>query len=204
MLEVIPSPERARLGFAKTVVDAFDFLVKDHGFCCVRSEMTLVRFESPVVVVNVYHGRASYEIGVEIELMNDPLAKIEPPLSLREIVEFNGAEHQTGYTKVVTFSANDADLVRKFVNKLADLVKIYAEPVLKGDRLVFDQLRAFRSRRAAEADREERISRIRSEADKAWQRKDYSSVINLLEKIEMHLTPAEAKKLEYARKHYRT
>jgi hypothetical protein len=166
--------------------------------------MTFVRFESPTVAVNVYHGRASYELGVEMELMNDPIAKTEPPLTLRDIVEFNGAERQTGYTRVVTFSANDPDLVRKFVNKLADLVKIYAEPELKGDRFAFDQLRIFRSRRAAEDDREERNSRIRSEVDKAWQRKDYSSVINLLEKIEMHLTPAEAKKLEYARKHLTT
>lgn len=204
MLEVIPSPERTQLGFPEAVVDAFDFLVQDYGFRCIKSDMTFVRFESSAVFVNVYHGRASYEIGVEIGLINDPLAQIESPLTLRDIVEFNGAENQIGYTRVVTFSAYNPELVRKFVNKLADFVKVYAEPELKGDRVVFDQLRAFRSRQAADEERERRLSRIRREADKAWRDKDYSSVISLFEKMETYLTPAEAKKLEYAKKHYRT
>ena len=201
MLEVTPSPERIKLGFAEAVLGAFDFLVKDFGFRCVESEMTFVRYESPDVFVNVYHGRASYEIGVEIGLVNNPWGRAEPPFTIRDIVEFNGAEKETGFTRVVTFSANDPALVEKFVNKLADFVKRYAESELKGDLRIYEQLRSFVLNESAKYTKELKISQIKREADKAWQQKDYASLVKLYEQVEESLTPAEAKKMEYAKRH---
>lgn len=202
MLKVTPSPERVKLGFAETVLNAFDFLVKDFGFRCVNSEMTFVRYESPDVFVNVYHGRASYEIGVEIGLIKNPWGQNEPPFTIRDIVEFNKAEAETGYTRVVTFSANDPELVRKFVNRLAGFVKRYAAPELGGDIIAFEQLRAFGMNEAAKYQKEQKISYAKREANSAWQQKNYALVIKLYEEIRDSLSPAEAKKLEYARKRH--
>lgn len=59
-----PGPGRERLGFEAAVVENFAFL-KEAGFECVRRECTFVRYESKRVFVNVYHGRGSFELGVE-------------------------------------------------------------------------------------------------------------------------------------------
>ena len=59
-----PSPNRDVLGFSRTVFQYFNFLCSDYGFQVTDQSATLVRFESNDVFINVYHGRASYELGV--------------------------------------------------------------------------------------------------------------------------------------------
>ena len=54
-----------RLGFTGIVLEAFTFLER-FGFVPVVRESTLVRFESQSVFVNVYHGRSSYHVGLEL------------------------------------------------------------------------------------------------------------------------------------------
>jgi hypothetical protein len=54
-----------RLGFVALATEAFAFLLR-LGFAVVRREGTLVRFESDSVFVNVYHGRSSYQVGLEL------------------------------------------------------------------------------------------------------------------------------------------
>src|SRR5438045_7554154 len=63
--------DRSALRFAEEVKARFSFL-EALGFHCVRSEATLVRFESPKVSINVYHGRHSFEIDLEIEPAQSP------------------------------------------------------------------------------------------------------------------------------------
>ena len=58
MVTTEPSKKQASLGFADAVASAFEFLIKDLSFVCVKHEVTLVRYESNTVFVNVYHGRA--------------------------------------------------------------------------------------------------------------------------------------------------
>ena len=87
MLNKEPSPERAKLGFREAVLSSFKFL-NDVGFRPVEQEMTLVRYESPEVFVNVYHGRASFELGVEIGRLKEPNDK----LTLYDIVAWAGVE----------------------------------------------------------------------------------------------------------------
>jgi len=63
--------DRSDLGFEGAVGDAFSFLVSDFGFHVVRSDATSVRYESDKVYLNVYHGRRSYEIDVEVGRLPD-------------------------------------------------------------------------------------------------------------------------------------
>ena len=58
--------DRSLLRFAEEVKDRFSFLGA-LCFYCVRAEATFVRFESPRVSINVFHGRHSFEIDLEIE-----------------------------------------------------------------------------------------------------------------------------------------
>jgi hypothetical protein len=64
-LHIDPNPERERLAFKDAVMSGFRFF-DDLGFRPAKQEMTFVRYESADVFVNVYHGRASFELGVEI------------------------------------------------------------------------------------------------------------------------------------------
>ena len=57
---------RMQLGFSLEVLSAFQFLTQDYGFKCVKNDVTFVRYESESTFVNIYHGRRSYELGVEI------------------------------------------------------------------------------------------------------------------------------------------
>src|ERR671917_546664 len=87
MFDTTPDSGREKLDFAEEVQSAFTFLVTDYGFRLVRTEPTFVRYESPDVCVNIYHGRASFEIGVEIGRFINSVAHEERPFSLSEIIE---------------------------------------------------------------------------------------------------------------------
>lgn len=56
---------KGRLGFTTLVEREFDFLLQ-LGFVVAREESTLVRFEGKCVFMNVYHGRSSHAVGVEL------------------------------------------------------------------------------------------------------------------------------------------
>jgi hypothetical protein len=61
----VAGPERWRLSFAAVVSDEFAFLL-GLGFRVVEMNDTLVRYESDRRLVQVFHGRGSYELGVGI------------------------------------------------------------------------------------------------------------------------------------------
>lgn len=100
MLEVDPSPERGKLGFRESALASFRFLV-DLGFRPVEEELTLVRYESPTVFVNIYHGRASFELGVEIGVLDEPSEKV----TLYDVLAWAGALEAEGFGQHVTYAS---------------------------------------------------------------------------------------------------
>src|SRR5690242_10148131 len=64
-LTVISGDGAGRLGFVDLVFKAFAFLLR-LGFVVARRDGTFVRFEKDNVFVNVYHGRSSYQVGLEL------------------------------------------------------------------------------------------------------------------------------------------
>jgi len=178
-------------------LSAFNFLTKEYGFRLVKAEPTFVRYESPHVFVNVYHGRASYELGFEIGRLIDAAGQGEHPFSLAMVIELMGAQKETGYTLL---QASSSESVKKQVPKLADLVKKYAAPALEGDSGTFKLLAETRSRMSDKLHKDMKLRDAREEADKAWRGKDYSKLASLYESISEDLTAAESKKLDYAKK----
>jgi len=71
MFQTDPGKDRWQLGFQDSVLSSFDFL-STYGLRPVEESATFVRYESSSVFVNVYHGRASFEIGVEIGRRDRP------------------------------------------------------------------------------------------------------------------------------------
>ena len=64
-LRPIDGGSEGRLDFTTFVLREFAFLFQ-LGFSVARKESTLVRFESKTCFPNVYHGRSSHAVGVEL------------------------------------------------------------------------------------------------------------------------------------------
>lgn len=193
MLNKEPGPERAQLGFKEAVLSNFKFL-SDFGLRPVEEKMTLVRYESADVFVNVYHGRASYELGVEIGRVKEP----EKRLHIFSIVRWAAAEKAEGLGQRVMFQVSSRDGVQEFVPKLAALVKKYAIPLLQGDESAYGSALEFQAKQYADEVKEGNLRVLRGKADAAWHAKDYAQVIELYIPIREDLTEVEAKKLAYA------
>lgn len=193
MLSKEPSPERARLGFKEAVLSSFQFL-NDAGLRPVQQEMTFVRYESPEIFVNVYHGRASFELGVEIGRLREPQSK----LTLYDIVAWAGAEKAEGLGEHVAFQVSSREGVQEFVPKLAELVKKHATPFLRGDAAAFDSAFEIQSERARDYAKGVNLSQLRQKVEAAWHAKDYAQVVELYGPVRDDLDKVEAKKLAYA------
>lgn len=198
MLNKEPGQERTQLGFKDDVLSSFKFLA-NFGLRPVEEKVTFVRYESSEVFVNVFHGRASYELGVEIGRLKEQDAK----LSIFDIVRWAGAEKDGGFGHHVMFQVSSRAGVREFVPKLAALAQKYAVPLLRGDEDAYRTALESRAKRCADEVKEGNLRAVRSKADAAWQAKDYARVVELYGTIRKELTEVEAKKLAYAEQHLR-
>ena len=198
MIRTRPGPERFRLGFSEAVQSAFGFLQQDYGFRCVEAGPTFVRYESDLAFVNIYHGRASYELGFEVGRRPDVRGQPESHYTMAEILQLAAAEAEAGNS---CFQASTREGVQQLVPRLAALVRKYAPPALRGDPSTFDRLRELQSANSQRYINESRLARVREQAEEAWQKKWYPLVVRLYESIPQDLTRVEARRLEYARKH---
>ena len=193
MLHIDPNPERAKLDFKDTVLSDFRFLC-DFNFRPVKEDPTFVRYESPEVFVNIYHGRASFELGVEIGRLNEPDEKV----TLFEIIAYAGAEKAEGLGQHVTFQVSTREGVREFVPKLARLIHKYGMPFLKPSSIAYRDAHDFRVKAGAEYEKQVNLADMRRRAENAWHSKDYLQVIELYRPIGTDLTEVETKRLAYA------
>jgi len=189
-----PNPERAKLGFEDAVLSCFKFLI-DLGLHPVQEEVTFVRYESTQVFVNVYHGRASFELGVEIGRLKEP---DKDKLTSYDIVAWAGAEKAEGFGQNVMFQVSSLEGVRDFVPKLAHLVQKYAVPFIEGDATAYQEALEARSRAGAEYIKQVNLRQMRSKAEVAWHTKDFAQVVELYGPAREDLTEVEAKRLTYA------
>src|ERR1700745_1748803 len=159
MLNKEPGPERAQLGFKDAVLSNFRFL-NDFGLRPIEEKVTLVRYESSEAFVNVYHGRASYELGVEIGRLKEPEAKV----SIFDVVRWAGVEKAEGFGKHVMFQVSSREGVEEFVPKLAALVKKHAIPLLRGDEGTYRSALEFRATQYAHEVKQGNLSVVRGKA----------------------------------------
>jgi len=188
--------DRHSLGFAESVKNAFSFLAAN--FHVAEAAATFVRYESDKMFLNVYHGRQSYEVGVEVGCLHDAEAY---RYRLPEVLgAFLGeARHQNDYY----FQASDRDGVRRCVEAAASLVEQHYGAVLEADPFALKRVKTFTSERNDEYTREVVQQPTRDSAERAWQEKDYPTVAQLYGSIRSDLTPVERKRMEYAEKQIR-
>jgi hypothetical protein len=193
--EVSGSP-RASLGFVEEAKKAFAFLIAEFGFHVAPSEVTIVRYRSTEVFVNIYHGRMSYELRLEIGRLDEP-SEVKNPFYMSDLIS---VEDEEGGRRYRAYQTNQVELVPRGLALMAADLRRYSSRALRGDPLYYAQLQAARERAARRFGREITVSQTRQQAETAWQEKDYSKVASLYDEISGYLSPAERKRRDYARR----
>jgi hypothetical protein len=184
--------DRSLLRFAEEVKDRFSFL-EALGFRCVRSEATLVRFESPRVSINTYHGRRSFEIGLDVE----PMAPSTHAYSISEILRLVDPEQAEHYRNYATHTAQG---VAEGVRQLAGLFHHCIAAGILDDNRLFSHLKLQEEELAAKYAHEVELRQARRKSEAAWRTKDYAAVVEALKPLRAALTATEVGKLEFAEK----
>lgn len=168
-------------------------LLESRGFRCTHTEPTLVRFESPELGINIYHGRQSYEISLEIENVRS-----SESYSLSEILRLvqNGRVEQYR-----VYATHTEEGVAEGVQELADRFLKCIDTGILVDSELFSRLKLQRENWARVYALETRLEQARNKSELAWQKGDFYEVVRVLGPLQEHLGPSDLRKLEYAKKH---
>lgn len=190
-----PNEDRSLLRFEEAVLHAFAFLASGFGFRVTDTQLTRVRYESSTAFVNIFHGRSSYEVGCEVGPLGQTGTSVEQ-YSLWEVCQLEGVP---GVSSRSFLQASTREAVEAAVERAATLLHNHGRRALEGEKEYFEALERARSAWFQREQSEARLAHVRPAVDDAWARHDYRSVVALLEKLSAVLTPAERKKLDYAR-----
>jgi hypothetical protein len=197
MLEKSMTGIREQFNFPETVLMFFRFLIEDFGFAVIKQDSTLVRFESGDVFVNIYHGRASYEVGIEIGELRSNTGLPEFGYTLGEIISASDPEAGAAYR---ADHITEPELIEKYVSKISELVKNFAPLALVGNKDFFKRVSDLQARKSNKYLKNLELNRVRSEVEIAWRNKNYKQVVELFEPVAGDLTTSEIKKFDYAKR----
>ncbi len=195
MFTTEPAPDRSQIGFTEAVKSSFAF-VNEYGLELVQEEVTLVRYQSEKVSLTVYHGRGSYELGVEFERVDLCGEKF----GLYDMLKWAKGAGKIEEIPTGGYQGSSREVVQRLVEEMAELVKRYAEPLLQGDAEIYQTLREQQSYDAAEYTKEVHLRAIRRQAEIAWQNKDYKTLLSLYRDLQGDLFPSEFMRFQYAEK----
>lgn len=189
--------DRSSLRFVEAVQDAFRFLSEEYGFrLATLAAPTFVRYESTGTFLNVYHGRISYEINVQVGRIADPPG---PSYGLSDVLSALLSQEDRPQTY---FQASKPLAVKRCVDAVAELVARHYGSLLKGDDEVFRRVAAQTTETSRVLTNEVVRRPVKEAAEKAWRAKQYARVRELYGSIRDGLSPVEHKRLEYAEKHH--
>ena len=181
--------ERERLCFPQAVVETFGFL-NELGFSRVEVLPTIVRYRKGDLEANVYQGRNSCELGLEI-------VREGRRYSLGEFIRAVDPEAAARYRP---FAATTCSAVAKGVKQLAILARQYGQNALENDDICFRRLDSLAGLWREQYALEVLEGQLRPKADAAFRQGDYKKAAELYEPILTRLTPTELKKLVIAKK----
>ncbi len=191
---VIPGGGAGRLGFVDFVLEAFAFLLR-LGFVIARREGTFVRFESDVVFINVYHGRSSYHVGLEVGRIRDGAM-----YSLHELLRAVAP----GDIDRARYQATGPEVLARCLASIAETVEKNCGALLAGDPAAFERLRSAVSPLRQAATLQAQFGAIIDRGDRAWDSKDFNQAATLYEKGAPALDETRMRRLAYLRKRKET
>lgn len=185
------TPDRAHLRFPDAVKRHFAFL-ETKGFVCIHTEPTLVRFRSKGHIIAIYHGRRSYEIGLEIENMQG--SGSYPLSALLYYIHHEAAERYRQWAGVTPSGVEEG------VRQLASYFNDCLNCGILEDRKLFDRLARQVEERSRNYNEEIRLNHARREADSAWAQRNFRELLRILTPFRDRLQQSELMKIEYAKK----
>ena len=185
---------RNQLGFAEAVTAHIAPILATEAFVCTEATESIVKFESPKVVLSLSHNRRDYQIEVALILRANPLLKC----TLHDIVN---AECGPNGKEQSFFQASNPDRIVACAQAIAEVLTKYGQSVLAGEPVAFE--RTVKLARLRDEKFTKRVVQqpILKAAEEAWGRRDYGKVRTLYESIEKDLGPVEQNRLKYAKDH---
>jgi hypothetical protein len=181
--------ERTEYGFTSIVRQRCSFLTA-YGFVETKAEPTIVKYRQGELGFNIYHGRQSYEVGIEI-------GHDDEMFSMSELIGVVDPEVAKEYRSVAAMS--QAALCGAVENAV-ELVQRYAEGALRDDPEFFAALRRQRESLRDELALDVLARQIRPKADAAFRAGRYGEAAELYQKIVERLSGIERAKLAAALK----
>lgn len=187
------------LGFAVIARRVFDPVAAAYGLRLNHHTRNRVSYGTREVSLElVYDELRSREVAV---LLGQPLTP-EPPLALSDVLSYAAAPPECVRSAELLQTSN----MRLVESRLAEwraYLEQYAGSLLSGDDSAFAEAYRRRSDRASRYMFELLDRKKIAEADQAWRRRDYGKVVQILSPLSDHLSPAQSKKLEMARRRMR-
>jgi hypothetical protein len=187
---VAMSNPRQFLRFREAVLREFRFL-DSHGLRVSEANESYVRYSSPKVDVEIFHGRQSFEIGLCV---------------FRDGVKYSIGELLQLRPSLVTdpqlthgFAATDAHAVEVGVARIASAFKLFSDAVLSDRSTFYEELDQQRMQNKHELALDSLAGQVRPMADEAFHTKDYRRAADLYEQIKERLSPSELRRLQIAR-----
>lgn len=179
--------KQGRLGFIELALRAFTFLLRT-GFSVVRREPTRLVFESDEVFVNVYHGRSSYQVGLEIGRLEDG-----DKYSLHEILAAVAPTEE----ERARCQTSDPEVLGRCLSSIADVVARTCGSLLAGDAGAFENLGAAVAPRRKAVTLDAEFGAILDRADQAWEAKELGRAQELYQKAMPALDETRRRRLTY-------
>lgn len=176
------------MNFAHVVDECFGFLLTA-GFERAEVVPTRVSYRRGDVEFRVYHGRKSFEIGVEF-------GRIGEKYSLPELLRMADPRLAESYRNPIATTPGD---VLIGVGSVAGLVRQYGKRALEGDAEIFDELSRRRTAWSESYALDVLAEQIRPKAEAAFRDGRYKDAAELYERIYVRLSSLERRKLAAAR-----
>jgi hypothetical protein len=138
----------------------------------------------------VYHGRSSYQIGLELGRLHHG-----DRYSLHELLTAV-APDEVGRARCQT---SDPKVLERCLSAIADVVAKKCGPLLGGDAVSFENLRSSVAPMRKTATLQARFGAILDRADQAWEAKDLRLATDLYQQAEPALNETRCRRLKYLR-----
>jgi hypothetical protein len=189
--------------FEKAAFENLIPLAQEFGFKFEQVDARLLMLTSETLSIKVYFPECH---GYDVDVKITPTPSREWYAPTETSIFWVGPF--LGLGDFATSRATSEEQIARLVKVNIDFLRQALPSLLAAKENFWDELsRSIDAQMEAEKERdrqwleEKRLAEIRQKIEVAWQAKKYAEVISSLEEIKEKMTPAEIKKLQYARKH---
>jgi hypothetical protein len=183
---------RQELNFLEEAKSAFQYL-ENYGYKISYEDITLLTYEGLLGKIVIFHGRSSYEIGIEIYPPNDK----KNVFYLTDIIGIKNDNLARQYYNPTITKKKDMKI---FLEKQANILREYGERIFNGDTSIWKELEGYNKKRVDLYWDSIKMSTLREKANIAFKEKNYNAFIKIVEGNEDLLNDLERKKLLFAKK----